>query len=147
MAPAGPVASGNPSESAIIAPVSVPDTPCTVKFPSTRILCPDPFPLVLDLATVTVAPENTSIFPTMYTSFSSSCVHVSPVACVPECDKLPEILKGAYAVLTGMVTLLAYWMAGTYETPYVLLVAMIVLFASMTLTMKFFGEEVTKKVV
>jgi hypothetical protein len=33
-------------------------------------------------------------------------------------------------------------MAGVYETPYVLLVAIIVLFISMTLAMKFFGEEV-----
>ena len=45
-------------------------------------------------------------------------------------------------MLTGMVTILAYWMAGIYETPYVLFVAMIILFISMTLAMRFFGEEV-----
>ena len=50
--------------------------------------------------------------------------------------------QGAYALLTGMVTSLAYWMAGVYETPYVLFVAIIVLFISMTLAMRFFGEEV-----
>ena len=60
-----------------------------------------------------------------------------------DCNHLSHVTtQGAYAVLTGMVTILAYWMAGIYETPYVLFVAMIVLFISMTLAMKFFGEEV-----
>lgn len=60
-----------------------------------------------------------------------------------DCNHLSHVTtQGAYAVLTGMVTMLAYWMAGVYETPYVLFVAIIVLFISMTLAMKFFGEEV-----
>jgi hypothetical protein len=36
----------------------------------------------------------------------------------------------------------AYWMAGIYETPYVLLVAIVVLFISMNLTMRLFGEDI-----
>jgi Na+/H+ antiporter NhaC len=60
-----------------------------------------------------------------------------------DCNHLSHVTtQGAYAVLTGMVTILAYGMAGVYETPYVLFIAMIVLFISMTLVMKFFGEEV-----
>jgi Na+/H+ antiporter NhaC len=60
-----------------------------------------------------------------------------------DCNHLSHVTtQGAYAVLTGMVTILAYWMAGIYETPYVLFIAMIILFISMTLAMRFFGEEV-----
>ena len=60
-----------------------------------------------------------------------------------DCNHLSHVTtQGAYAVLTGMVTILAYWMAGVYETPYVLFVAIIILFISMTLAMRFFGEEV-----
>lgn len=60
-----------------------------------------------------------------------------------DCNHLSHVTtQGAYAVLTGMVTILAYWMAGVYETPYVLFIAIIVLFVSMTLAMRFFGEEV-----
>jgi len=60
-----------------------------------------------------------------------------------DCNHLSHVTtQGAYAVLTGMVTILAYWMAGIYETPYVLFVAIIILFISMTLAMRFFGEEV-----
>jgi Na+/H+ antiporter NhaC len=50
--------------------------------------------------------------------------------------------QGAYAGLTGLVTIFAYWMAGVYESPYVLPVAIVVLFVSMTLAMRFFGEDV-----
>ena len=60
-----------------------------------------------------------------------------------DCNHLSHVTtQGAYAVLTGMVTILAYWMAGVYETPYVLFIAIIVLFVSMTLAMRSFGEEV-----
>jgi Na+/H+ antiporter NhaC len=60
-----------------------------------------------------------------------------------DCNHLSHVTtQGAYALLTGMVTLLAYWMAGIYETPYVVFIAIIVLFISMTLAMRFFGEEV-----
>jgi cobalamin biosynthesis protein CobD/CbiB len=60
-----------------------------------------------------------------------------------DCNHLSHVTtQGAYAVLTGIVTILAYWMAGIYETPYVLFVAIIILFISMTLAMRFFGEEV-----
>ena len=60
-----------------------------------------------------------------------------------DCNHLSHVTtQGAYAGLTGLVTILAYWMAGVYESPYVLFVAMIVLFISMTLAMRFFGVEV-----
>ncbi len=60
-----------------------------------------------------------------------------------DCNHLSHVTtQGAYAGLTGLVTILAYWMAGVYESPYVLFVAMIVLFISMTLAMRFFGAEI-----
>jgi Na+/H+ antiporter NhaC len=60
-----------------------------------------------------------------------------------DCNHLSHVTtQGAYAVLTGMVTVIAYWMGGIYETPYVLFIAIIILFISMTLAMRFFGEEV-----
>jgi len=76
--------------------------------------------------------------------------HVSPISDTTilasvgaDCNHLSHVTtQGAYAGLTGLVTILAYWMAGVYETPYVLFIAMAVLFVSMTLAMRFFGEEV-----
>ena len=67
--------------------------------------------------------------------------HVSPISDTTilasvgaDCNHLSHVTtQGAYAGLTGLVTILAYWMAGVYESPYVLFVAMIVLFISMTL--------------
>jgi Na+/H+ antiporter NhaC len=60
-----------------------------------------------------------------------------------DCPHLDHVTtQGAYAGLTGVVTLFAYWLAGIYESPYVLLVAIIVLFLSMTTAMRYFGEEV-----
>ncbi len=75
--------------------------------------------------------------------------HVSPISDTTvlasvgaDCNHLSHVTtQGAYAFLTGMVALLAYWMAGIYETPYVIFVAIIVLFISMTLAMRFFGDE------
>ena len=76
--------------------------------------------------------------------------HVSPISDTTvlasvgaDCNHLSHVTtQGAYAFLTGAVTILAYWMAGLYETPYVVFVAVIVLFISMTLAMRFFGEPV-----
>ena len=60
-----------------------------------------------------------------------------------DCNHLNHVTtQAAYAGLTGLVTIFAYWMAGIYETPYVLLIAIVVLFVSMTLAMRFFGSEV-----
>ncbi len=76
--------------------------------------------------------------------------HVSPISDTTvlasvgaDCNHLSHVTtQGGYAFLTGAVTILAYWMAGIYETPYVVFVAVIILFISMTLAMRFFGEEV-----
>jgi Na+/H+ antiporter NhaC len=76
--------------------------------------------------------------------------HVSPISDTTvlasvgaDCNHLSHVTtQGAYAFLTGAVTILAYWMAGVYETPYVLFLAVIILFISMTLAMRFFGEEI-----
>lgn len=58
------------------------------------------------------------------------------------CNHLNHVTtQGAYAGLTGLVTLFAYWMAGIYESPYVLLIAVVVLFAAMTAAMRLFGTE------
>jgi len=68
---------------------------------------------------------------TVLASVGADCNHLSHV-----------ITQGAYAGITGLVTLLAFWMAGVYETPYVLLIAIVVLFIAMTTVMRFFGTEV-----
>jgi len=68
---------------------------------------------------------------TVLASVGADCNHLSHV-----------ITQGAYAGITGLVTLLAFWMAGVYETPYVLLIAIVVLFIAMTSVMRFFGSEV-----
>lgn len=58
------------------------------------------------------------------------------------CNHLDHVTtQVAYAGLTGLVTVFAYGMAGVYETPYVLFAAIVVLFASVTLAMRFFGTE------
>jgi len=59
-----------------------------------------------------------------------------------DCPHLDHVTtQGAYAGLTGLVTLFAYWLAGIYESPYVLLIAIVVLFISMTTAMRLFGAE------
>jgi len=68
---------------------------------------------------------------TVLASVGADCNHLSHV-----------VTQAAYAGLTGIVTLVAFWMAGIYETPFVLLIAMAILFVSMTLAMRFFGEKV-----
>lgn len=72
---------------------------------------------------------------TVLASVGANCNHLSHVT-----------TQGAYAGLTGLVTMLAYWMAGVYETPYVLLIAIVVLFIAMTTAMRFFGEETVPRV-
>ena len=67
---------------------------------------------------------------TVLASVGADCPHLNHVT-----------TQGAYAGLTGTVTLFAYWMAGLYETPYVLAIAIVVLFISMTLAMRYFGSE------
>jgi len=57
-----------------------------------------------------------------------------------ECEHLNHVTtQGAYALLTGVVTLFAYWMVGSYPTPWVLPIAIGVLFVSIMLAMRFFG--------
>lgn len=60
-----------------------------------------------------------------------------------DCNHLSHVTtQVAYAGLTGFVTMIAYWMAGIYETPYVLFVAIIILAVLMTLTMRLIGQDV-----
>ena len=68
---------------------------------------------------------------TVLASVGAGCNHLSHVT-----------TQGAYAGLTGVVTMLAYWMGGVYESPYVLLIAVVVLFVAMTSAMRVFGAEV-----
>ena len=76
--------------------------------------------------------------------------HVSPISDTTvlasvgaNCNHLEHVTsQAAYAGLTGLVTIFAYWMAGIYQTPYVLFIAMVVLFISITLTMRFLGAQV-----
>ncbi|MFT6733815.1 MAG: Na+/H+ antiporter NhaC [Polaribacter sp.] len=70
--------------------------------------------------------------------------HVSPISDTTvlasvgaECDHLKHVTtQAAYAGVTGLVTLFAYALAGVYETPYVLLISVFVLFIIMSLLMK-----------
>jgi hypothetical protein len=60
--------------------------------------------------------------------------HVSPISDTTvlasvgaNCNHLDHVTtQAAYAGLTGLVTILAYWMAGIYQSPYVLFIAVIV---------------------
>lgn len=65
---------------------------------------------------------------TVLASVGADCVHINHVT-----------TQGAYALLTGAVTVLAYLLAGIYETPLVLGVAVVVLFMVFNLAMRFFG--------
>lgn len=73
---------------------------------------------------------------TVLASVGADCPHLNHVT-----------TQGAYAVLTGAVTMLAYWMAGIYETPYVLGIAVVVLFVAMTAAMRLFGQDVSRSEV
>lgn len=66
---------------------------------------------------------------TVLASVGADCVHINHVT-----------TQGAYALLTGAVTVLAYLLGGIYETPLVLGVAIIVLVVVFTLAMRLFGE-------
>jgi len=76
--------------------------------------------------------------------------HLSPISDTTvlasvgaDCDHLNHVTsQAAYAGITGLVTVLAYWMAGIYQTPLVLIIAVLVLLASMTLAMRFLGTAV-----
>jgi Na+/H+ antiporter NhaC len=59
-----------------------------------------------------------------------------------DCNHLNHVTtQGAYAGLTGLVTLFAYWLGGVYESPLVLFVAIVVLVIAMTAAMRLFGSE------
>ncbi len=59
-----------------------------------------------------------------------------------DCNHLNHVItQGAYAGITGAVTMAAYWMAGVYQTPYVLLIAIVLLFVAMTTAMRLFGSD------
>jgi Na+/H+ antiporter NhaC len=75
--------------------------------------------------------------------------HVSPISDTTvlasagaECEHLSHVTtQGAYAVVTGLVALLAYGFAGAYESVYVLPVAICLLFVAMYILMKLFGKR------
>ena len=63
-----------------------------------------------------------------------------------DCNHLNHVTtQGAYAGLTGLVTILAFLLAGIYQTPYVLFVAIVVLFFSVRLSMRFFGGGIASQ--
>lgn len=67
---------------------------------------------------------------TVLASVGANCGHLDHVT-----------TQVAYAGLTGLVTIFAFGMAGVYETPYVLFAAIAVLFVSVTIAMRLFGED------
>jgi Na+/H+ antiporter NhaC len=65
-----------------------------------------------------------------------------------DCNHLNHVTtQVAYAALTGVVTVIAYGMAGFFETPYVLFVAILILVISMTTAMRLFGKEIPPPIV
>ncbi len=75
--------------------------------------------------------------------------HVSPISDTTvlasagaQCEHLDHVTtQAAYAVVTGTVALLAFAMAGVYESPYVLLIAVAILFVTLSVLMKVFGTS------
>ena len=68
---------------------------------------------------------------TVLASVGADCSHISHVT-----------TQGAYAGLTGLVTMFAYLLGGIYDTAYVLVIAVVVLLVSMPVAMRIFGSEV-----
>jgi len=68
---------------------------------------------------------------TVLASVGADCEHISHVA-----------TQSFYAGVTGAVTLIAFILAGIYETPLVLFVAIVILVISFFLVMKYFGADV-----
>lgn len=76
--------------------------------------------------------------------------HVSPISDTTvlasvgaECAHLDHVTtQGAYAGATGLVALFAYGLAGAYETPYILPIALALLFVVMLTMMRVFGSKV-----
>lgn len=74
--------------------------------------------------------------------------HVSPISDTTvlasvgaNCPHLNHVTTQAgYAFVTGGVTVVAYWMAGLFETPYVLFIAIGILYAAMSLLLRIFGS-------
>ena len=73
---------------------------------------------------------------TVLASVGADCPHLNHVT-----------TQAAYAALTGAVTIIAYWMAGLYQTPYVLLVAIAILFVAMTVALNIFGSRTENEIV
>ena len=75
--------------------------------------------------------------------------HISPISDTTvlasvgaDCEHINHVTtQSVYAGVTGSVTLLAFILAGIYETPLVLLVAIVVLIISFNLVMKYFGAD------
>jgi len=74
--------------------------------------------------------------------------HVSPISDTTvlasvgaQCPHLDHVsTQAAYAGVTGLVALIAYGLAGAYETPLVLPIALVMLFVMMYSLMRVFGE-------
>ncbi len=75
--------------------------------------------------------------------------HVSPISDTTvlasvgaECNHLSHVTtQGAYAAVTGVIALLAYGVAGAYESAYILPMAIMALFVTMIILMKLFGKR------
>jgi Na+/H+ antiporter NhaC len=75
--------------------------------------------------------------------------HVSPISDTTvlasvgaQCPHLDHVsTQAAYAGVTGLVAFIAYGLAGAYETPMVLPIALVMLFLSMYFLMRIFGES------
>jgi hypothetical protein len=59
-----------------------------------------------------------------------------------DCEHINHVTtQSVYAGVTGSVTFLAFILAGIYETPLVLFVAIVILIISFKLVMKYFGAD------
>ncbi|MFT7006037.1 MAG: Na+/H+ antiporter NhaC [Colwellia sp.] len=76
--------------------------------------------------------------------------HVSPISDTTVlasagagCDHLSHVsTQAAYAGVTGVIALLAYGLAGAYESVYVLPIAIVLLFIAMYILMRLFGKRI-----
>ena len=75
--------------------------------------------------------------------------HVSPISDTTvlasvgaQCPHLNHVsTQAAYAAVTGLVAFIAYGLAGAYESPMVLPIAVVILFLSMYFLMRLFGDS------
>ena len=110
------------------------------------------FAIVMAIAVPVGFQLDASMFLTIAAVLSGGLMgdHASPISDTTvlasvgaDCNHLNHVTtQAAYAGLTGAVTIIAFLLAGIYETPYVLLIAIALLFVAVRLAMRWFGGSI-----